>query len=62
MVHGDAVALHGHAAHRGGVEQQVHDVVVQEVDLVHVEQAAVGAREQARLEDRQPLGQRTPQM
>ena len=37
-------------AHGRGVQQQVHHVVVQQVDLVHVQQAAVGRRQHARLE------------
>ncbi len=41
-----AVALDVHAAHRGGVEQNVHQVVVQQVHLVDVEHAAVGAGQQ----------------
>ncbi len=53
----DAVALDGGAAHRGGVEQQVDEVVVEEVDLVDVEDAAVGAGEQAGLVLRDAVGQ-----
>ena len=45
----DAVALDGGAAHRGGVEEQVDEVVVEEVDLVDVEDAAVRAGQQAGL-------------
>ena len=44
----DAVALDVRAAHRGGVEQHVDQVVVQQVDLVDVEHAAVGAGQQSR--------------
>ena len=54
----DAVTLDGRAAHRGGVEQQVDEVVVQQVDLVDVEDAAVGAGQQAGLVLRDALGQR----
>ena len=43
----DAVALDVHPAHRRGVEQHVDQVIVQQVDLVDVEHAAVGARQQA---------------
>ena len=53
----DAVALDGGAAHRGGVEQQVDEVVVEEVDLVDVEDAAVGAGEEAGLVLRDAVGQ-----
>ncbi len=48
---GDALSLHGRAAHRGGVEQQVDEVVVEQVDLVDVEDAAVRGGQQARLVD-----------
>ena len=44
----DTVAFHVHPAHRGRVEQHVDQVVVQEVDLVDVEDAAVCARQQTR--------------
>jgi hypothetical protein len=56
--HRDALALDVRGAQRGGVEEQVDQVVVQQVDLVHVEDAAVGGSEQARLEGLDPLGQR----
>ena len=46
----DAVALDVHPAHRRGVEQHVDKVVVQQVDLVDVQHAAVRARQQARRE------------
>ena len=42
----DALALDVGAAHRGGVEQQVDQVVVQQVDLVDVEHAAVRGGQQ----------------
>ena len=42
----DAVALDRGAALGGGVEQQVDEVVLQQVDLVDVEHAAVGSGEQ----------------
>ena len=44
----DAVAFDVHPAHRRGVEQHVDEVVVQEVDLVDVQHAAVRAGQQAR--------------
>ena len=43
---------------RGGVQQQVDQVVVQQVDLVDVEHAAVRGGQQARLEGLHALGQR----
>ena len=46
----DALALDHVDAHRRRVEQQVHHVVVEQVDLVHVEQAAIGRGQHARLE------------
>ena len=46
----DAVPLDVHPAHRRGVEHHVDQMVVQQVDLVDVEHAAVGAGEQARRE------------
>ena len=44
------IALNGVAAHRGGVEEEVDEVVVQQVDLVDVQQAAMRLRQQAGLE------------
>jgi hypothetical protein len=54
----DAVALDGGPAHRSGVQQQVDEVVVEQVDLVDVQDAAVSSREQAGLVLGTPLGQR----
>ncbi|SLJ82799.1 Uncharacterised protein [Mycobacteroides abscessus subsp. abscessus] len=42
----DAVAFDVHPAHRGRVEQHVHQVVVQQIDLVDVEHAVVGGGQQ----------------
>ena len=51
VVHGrHGVALDARDARGGRVEQRVHEVVGQQVDLVHVEDALVRAREQAGLE------------
>ena len=51
VVHdGDGVALDARDAGGGRVEQRVDEVIGQQVDLVHVEDALVRAREQARLE------------
>ena len=46
----DALALDDVLAHRGRVEQDVDQMVLEQVDLVDVEDAAVGGREQAGLE------------
>ena len=58
MRHRHPVALDVRAAHRGGVEEGVDEVVVQQVDLVDVEHAAVGVGEQAGLVGAHALGQR----
>ena len=47
---GDALALDDVDAHRGRIEQQVHHMVVEQVDLVDVQQAAVGRGQHAGLE------------
>jgi hypothetical protein len=52
------LALHVGGAERRGVEQQVDQVVVQQVDLVDVEDAAVRCGQQARLVGAHPLGER----
>jgi hypothetical protein len=54
----DALAFHVVHAQRGRVEQQVDQVVVQQVDLVDVENAAVRGGQQAGLERGHPGGQR----
>lgn len=46
----DPVAFDVHPAHGGGVEQDVDEVVVQQVDLVDVENTAVCTGQQARRE------------
>ncbi len=56
--HGHGVALDVARAERGGVEEQVHEVVVQQVDLVHVQDAPVRGGEQAGVEGLHALGQR----
>ena len=53
----DALALHVVHAQRGRVEQQVDQVVVEQVDLVHVEHAAVRRGQQPRLEGGRAGGQ-----
>lgn len=52
---GEALALHQDPARRRGVKSQVRDVLVEEVHLVDVEDAAVSRREQARREHRRAL-------
>ena len=54
----DALALDRVDAHRGRVEQDVGEVVVQQVDLVDVEDAAIGGRQQPGLERHRALAQR----
>ena len=44
---GDAVTFDMHPSHRCGVEQHVDQVIVQQVDLVNVEHAAVRAGQQS---------------
>ena len=44
----DALALHIVAAHRGGVQQHIHQVVVEQVDFVNVEDAPMGGGNQPR--------------
>ena len=46
----DALALDDVPPHRGGVEEHVDDVIVEEVDLVDVEDASIRIGEQPRLE------------
>ncbi|OBG54893.1 hypothetical protein A5669_19290 [Mycolicibacterium fortuitum] len=46
----NAFALNMNATHGGGIEQHVDQVVVQQVDLIDVEHAAVGTGQQARRE------------
>lgn len=47
VAEGDAFAFDDVGAHGGGVEQDINDVVVEQVDFVDVEQAAVGACQHA---------------
>ena len=58
----DAVAFDVDPAHRRGVEQHVDQVVVQEVDLVDVQHAAVRAGQQARREGVLTVAQHTLQV
>ena len=57
-----ALALDHVLAGGGDVEQEVDQVVLQEVDLVDIEEAAVGAGQQAGLERLLALGQRPLQV
>ena len=59
---GDAIPLHPVHARGGGVEQGIDQVVGQEVDLVHVEDAPVGRGQQPGLEPDITAGQRRPQV
>jgi hypothetical protein len=54
--------LDGHAAGGGRVEEQVHEVVVEEVDLVDVEDAPVGAGQEPRLVLDPAVGERALQV
>ncbi len=60
--HRHPVPLDVRAAHRRGVQQQVDQVVVQQVDLVDVEHAAVRLGQQPGLVGAHPLGQRPLQV
>ena len=50
MAEADPLALHHVDAHRRRIEQQIDHMIVEQVDLVDVEQAAIGRRQHARLE------------
>jgi hypothetical protein len=50
MAEGDSLSFHHVPAHRCRVQQEVHYVVVQKVHLIHVQEAAIGASQDARLE------------
>ena len=56
---GDPLSLHLVEAAGGHVEQHVDQVVGQQIHLVDVEHAAVGSRQQARLEAAAALGERS---
>ena len=47
MAEGDAFPLHDIHAHRSRVKQDIHHVVIQQVDFVDVEQTAVRSRQHA---------------
>jgi len=50
MAEGDALPLDHVYAHRGGVEQDIHNVIIQQVDFVDIKQTAVCGSQHARLE------------
>ena len=54
----DAVAFHGDGAHGGGIEEQVDQMVVQQIDLVDVENPAVRLGQKARFEVHGALAER----
>lgn len=58
MPHGDAFALHVRSTHGGRVQQQVHEVVVEQIDLVDVQNPAMGVGEQPRFKGLHALGER----
>ena len=50
MSHGYAFAFHDIDAHGGGVEKDIGHMIVQEIDLVYVEDASIGSRQNARFQ------------
>lgn len=54
MPYGDAFALHVRGAHGRRIQQQVHQVVVEQVDLVDVQDSAMCIGEEPRLERLDP--------
>ncbi len=62
MAHRHPVAFDVGDPEGGGVEKQVNEMVPQQVDLVDVEQPAVGGGEQTRAQDADPVGQRPVQI
>ena len=58
VAEGDALAFDDVDSHRGGVEQYVDEVVVEQVDLVDVEDVAICLGQDARLETLGPGPQR----
>ena len=62
MAQAQALALDGVDARGRHVEQEIHQVVLQQVDLVDVEEAAVGLGQQPRLERLDPGAERPLQV
>ena len=58
MGDGDAVTFHGVAPHSGGVEEKIHQVVVEQIDLIHIQNPPVRGGQQAWLEGCLSLAQR----
>ena len=50
MLEADALTLHDVDAHGRAVEQQIDDMIVEQVDLVDIEDAAIGRGQNARFE------------
>jgi hypothetical protein len=50
MTEADALALDHVYAHRGRIQQQVDDMVIQQVDLIDIKQTAIGRSQDPRLE------------
>src|SRR5262249_42166360 len=57
MARRDALALHDVAAAGRRIQQNIHQVIVQQIDLVYVKKSAVGSCKQSRLEGLDPAGQ-----
>ena len=47
----DTLTLHCVDAHGGAVKEHIDDMVVQKIDLIHIEDVAVGLGQQSRLKD-----------
>ena len=62
MADAQPLALHHVLARGGDVEQQIDQMILQQVHLVDVEEAAMGAGQQAGLERLDPVGQRPLQV
>ena len=46
-----ALTLHGIYTHSGTVQQHIHDVIIQQVDFIHIEDIAIGLRQQTGLKN-----------
>jgi len=58
MADGNAFALDYVAARRRRVKQYIHDVIVEQIDFVDVEETAIGASKQSGLERLDSLNER----
>ena len=54
----DPLALHGINPHRRRVEKNIDDMILQQVDLIHIEDIAICRRQDARLERLAPVPNR----